>query len=657
MKYRPEIDGLRALAIIPVIFSHAGFSAFSGGFIGVDVFFVISGYLITSIILKEKRNGSFSLFAFYERRIRRIIPPLFTMLVASAMAAFFILTPTEMKRFSQSLVAVIFSSSNMLFWKTHGYFESSSDLKPLLHTWSLGVEEQFYLFFPLVFLFPWRDRSRRLPIIVLVLILCSFVTADVLVKTDPVFAFYNLMTRAWELLIGAFVAVLPRSQTENFCGERSNKDWRKIRAGILGLIGIVFIALPYFLYDNHTATPGKSVLIPTIGAALVLNYASGDNFVGKLLSVSPLRWIGLLSYSAYLWHQPIFAFARYTLGSYLNAGVFCLLIILVFVVAYLSYRYIEKPWRNQAVIGRRKGVMYLIGLASILFAFGVGGHVTKGYPDRLSSREREILGHFDNSLPEMKYYYSNKIDIAFRDDCSFYNNLAHRNGGATVMPLSTNLSVDCFSRKSLNSKVVFVWGDSHAQHLYSGLKKNMPADWEILQVASQDCHPRIVSEPSVENYCEHSNWFALTCIRNSRPNVVVVSQDRNCSVDNMNAIYAEMRKVGVGRVVFVGPSPRFLIPVPEVFLKTLNNDMFDPRKFIDKKILDEDLFLKTVLQTNDTYRYVSAVDCFKGIPDVVFVGSKSPNNLIIFDTDHLTPIGSDYLAKRALVEEITVGVQ
>jgi len=465
------------------------------------------------------------------------------------------------------------------------------------------------------------------------------------------------MTRAWELLIGAFVAVLPRSQTENFCGERSEKDWRKIRAGILGLVGIVFIALPYFLYDNHTATPGKSVLIPTIGAALVLNYASGDNFVGKLLSVSPLRWIGLLSYSAYLWHQPIFAFARYTLGSYLNAGVFCLLIILVFVVAYLSYRYIEKPWRNQAVIGRRKGVMYLIGLASILFAFGVGGHVTKGYPDRLSSREREILGHFDNSLPEMKYYYSNKIDIAFRDDCSFYNNLAHRNGGATVMPLSTNLSVDCFSRKSLNSKVVFVWGDSHAQHLYSGLKKNMPADWEILQVASQDCHPRIVSEPSGENYCEHSNWFALTCIRNSRPNVVVVSQDRNCSVDNMNAIYAEMRKVGVGRVVFVGPSPRFLIPVPEVFLKTLNNDMFDPRKFIDKKILDEDLFLKTVLQTNDTYRYVSAVDCFKGIPDVVFVGSKSPNNLIIFDTDHLTPIGSDYLAKRALVEEITVGIQ
>ncbi len=657
MKYRPEIDGLRALAIIPVIFSHAGFSTFSGGFIGVDVFFVISGYLITSIILKEKRSGSFSLFSFYERRIRRIIPPLFTMLVASALSTYFILTPTEMKRFSQSLVAVIFSSSNMLFWKTHGYFESSSDLKPLLHTWSLGVEEQFYLFFPLVFLFPWRNRSGRLPIIIFTLVLCSFVTADVLVKTDPVFAFYNLMTRAWELLIGAFVAVLPRRQIESFRGEISKKDWRKVSAEILGLIGIVFIALPYFLYDNHTATPGKSVLIPTIGAALVLYYASGDNFVGRLLSVSPLRWIGLLSYSAYLWHQPIFAFARYTFGSYLNAGVFFLLIILVFVVAYLSFRFIEKPWRNPALIGRRKGALYLIGLASILLAFGGAGHVTKGYPDRLSSRERDILGQFDNSLPEMKYYYSNKIDVAFRDDCSFYNTSARRNGGAGAMILSTNLSVDCFSRKSLTSKVVFVWGDSHAQHLHSGLKKNMPVDWEILQVASQDCHPRIVSEPSLDNYCEYSNWFALTCIRNSRPNVVVVSQDRNCSVENMNAIYAELRRAGVGKVVFVGPSPRFLIPVPEVFLKTLNNDMFDPRKFIDKKILDEDLFLKTVLKTNHTYRYVSAVDCLKNIPDVIFIGSNSPDNLIIFDTDHLTPIGSDYLAKHALVEEITGGIE
>lgn len=657
MKYRPEIDGLRALAIIPVIFSHAGFSAFSGGYIGVDVFFVISGYLITSIILKEKRSGSFSLFSFYERRIRRIIPPLFTMLVASALAAYFILTPTEMKRFSQSLVAVIFSSSNLLFWKTHGYFESSSDLKPLLHTWSLGVEEQFYLFFPLIFLFPWRDRSGRLPFLLLMLIIVSFVTAEVLVKTDPVFAFYNLMTRAWELLIGAFVAVLPPSQTEESHGQSSTKKSRNIKSGILGLIGIVLIALPYFLYDNHTATPGKSVLIPTIGAALVLYYASGNNFVGRLLGVSPLRWIGLLSYSAYLWHQPIFAFARYTFGSYLNEGVFCLLIILVFAVAYLSYRFIEKPWRNPAVMGRRKGAVYLVGLAGILFSFGVAGHVTKGYPDRLSSREREILGRFDNSLPEMRYYYSNKIDVAFRDDCSFYNTSERRNGGAGATTLSTNLSVDCFSRKSLTSKVVFVWGDSHAQHLHSGLKKNMPVDWEILQVASQDCHPRIVSEPSLDNYCDYSNWFALTCIKNSRPNVVVVSQDRNCSVENMDAIYAELRKVGVGRVVFVGPSPRFLIPVPEVFLKALNSEMFDPTKFIDKKILDEDVFLKTVLKTNDTYRYVSAVDCLKGIPDVIFVGSRSPDNLIIFDTDHLTPVGSDYLAKHALVQEITIGIQ
>ena len=657
MKYRPEIDGLRAVAVIPVILSHAGFPIFSGGFIGVDIFFVISGYLITSIILKEKRDGSFSLPAFYERRVRRIIPPLFSMLVVSAIVAYFTLMPTEMKRFSQSLVAVVFSSSNILFWKTHGYFEPSSDLKPLLHTWSLGVEEQFYFIFPLVFLFRKRRQCGNLSIIIMLLTLFSFIISEFIVKTHPAFSFYSLPTRSWEILIGAFIAVLPRNQNDGLDLEDSKMGIRRIRNEVLGLIGISCVLFSYIIYDNHTPTPSKSSLIPTIGAALILNYVRSDNLVGRLLSLSLLRWVGLLSYSAYLWHQPIFVFARYSFGSRLNSVGFGFLIVLVFIIAYISYRFIEKPCRDQVKVKRWKGGLSLIGVAGLLLAFGFAGNLTKGYPNRLSPKEKAIIEFFDNSLPEMRYFYTNKMDLAYREDCNFYDIAASKKGSATVIPRSTNLSVDCFTRKNPNSRVVFLWGDSHAQQLHSGLKMNMPRDWEILQVASSACHPQIVSESSPNNYCDYSNWFAVHCIINSRPDVVVVSQDKGYSLKNMNAIHNELRRIGVARVVFVGPSPRFLIAAPEILLKIMDDDLFDAKIFLDKNIIEEDLFLRKTLQLSDSFRYVSAVECFKMASQYICVGPISADNLIVFDTDHLTPKGSDYLAKHALVREITYGVK
>ena len=657
MKYRPEIDGLRAVAIIPVILSHAGFQMFSGGFIGVDIFFVISGYLITSIILREKRNGSFSLFSFYERRVRRIIPPLFTMMAASAVAAYTILTPSEMKKFSQSLVSVIFSSSNILFWRTHGYFEASSTLKPLLHTWSLGVEEQFYLIYPILFLFRWRDGSRKLSIIILILIACSFIFSEFCVKTHPSFAFYLLPTRAWEILIGALVAVTPQNQNDCSNVPIAKLNWRKLKALVFGSIGIVSILLPVFMYDDHTSTPGKNIIIPAIGTALIIHYANADNLIGRILGIAPLRWLGLLSYSAYLWHQPIFVFARYSFGSRLNSGAFLFIIVFVFILAYASYRFVENPWRNQKQINRSKGGLCLVGVASVLFVFGVAGHMTKGYPNRFSKRELDTLDYFNNSLPEMKYYYSNKIGIIYRDDCNFYNISAYKNGNSTAIPISTNLPVDCFSRKNPNSKVVFLWGDSHAQHLYSGLKKNMPDNWEILQVASSGCHPKIVSESSPNNYCDHSNWFALNAIKNSHPDVVVISQDFNNSLNNINSIYNELRKNGVARVVFVGPNPRWLIPMPEILIKTINSKTLDPIQFIDKNILEEDRFLKQAIQSSESLRYISAVDCFLEIPGYIFVGDNSVDNLIMWDTNHLTLVGSDFFAKQALVREITGTVE
>jgi peptidoglycan/LPS O-acetylase OafA/YrhL len=208
MKYRPEIDGLRALAVIPVMLFHAGFTTFSGGFVGVDVFFVISGYLISTTILTEKELGTFSLMKFYEHRARRILPALFTIMLVCIPFAWAWLLPIDMKRFSQSLIAVSGFASNILFFWTSDYFDIASELKPLLHTWSLAVEEQYYLLFPIMLLLTWKFGRKKISFLLLFLTIVSLIVAHVSSKNSPAFAFYLLPTRAWEILAGAIISFI-----------------------------------------------------------------------------------------------------------------------------------------------------------------------------------------------------------------------------------------------------------------------------------------------------------------------------------------------------------------------------------------------------------------------------------------------------------------
>lgn len=297
MKYRSEIDGLRALAVLPVIFFHAGFEIFSGGFIGVDIFFVISGYLITWIILDELAEGKFSIARFYERRARRILPALLCVMLVCVPFAWFWMLPSQYMDFSRSLIAVVLFISNISFWRESGYFAAAAEEKPLLHTWSLAVEEQFYVLFPIALMLLWRFGKRSLLSLIIAVAIISFGLCEFASRYYPIANFFLIPMRAWELFIGAICAFIHKESAQK-------KD------NLLSLLGLVCIIGAIFTYDEQMPLPSAYTAIPVIGTALIIVYGTAGSWVARLLSLRMFVVIGLVSYSAYLWHQPLFAFAR-----------------------------------------------------------------------------------------------------------------------------------------------------------------------------------------------------------------------------------------------------------------------------------------------------------------------------------------------------------
>jgi peptidoglycan/LPS O-acetylase OafA/YrhL len=342
LSYRREIDGLRALAVVPVLLFHAKFGFFSGGFVGVDVFFVISGYLITSIILNELQHEKFSFLSFYERRARRILPALFVVMLACTVLACLWMMPDELKNFGQSLVATTLISNNVLLAITSGYWKLASEFKPLLHTWSLGVEEQYYLIFPVLLVLAWKRIKTNIFTVMSIAFALSLVLSQYAVDRYPFVTFYALPTRAWELLLGAMAAVYLNNKGA-LPGNMAVKQFSSF-AGMLLIVGSIA------LFDEATPTPSLYALIPTVGAILIILYATEGTIAHRLLGNRGMVAIGLISYSLYLWHQPLFAFARIYLQSPPSQALYSALIAVAFLLAYGSWRLIETPFRKKTAI-------------------------------------------------------------------------------------------------------------------------------------------------------------------------------------------------------------------------------------------------------------------------------------------------------------------
>ena len=439
-RYRPEIDGLRALAVMPVIYYHAGFPGLPGGFLGVDVFFVISGFLISRILLNELHTGQFSLLAFYERRARRILPALFVMMALTWPLAFWLMPPDAFDIYQGSMWATSIFGSNVYFLNTNGYFQPAAELQPLLHTWSLAVEEQYYLVFPLLLAALYHWFRPFLIWIILGLVLLSFFICIWQFERSPEVAFYLIHTRAWELLAGVAVTLALNLKSSRIA---ALSKWREP----LGMVGLALIASGYMIAGEESPTPGLTTLLPVTGAMLALAHSNGNSLSGRLLSWAPLVGIGVISYSAYLWHHPLFAFAKLYDINEPSALVMIALTGFTFILAWLSYCLVERPWRDLSRFTRNEVFGAAIASIAILSAWGVLGDKLGVSTGRLS--QTEISTFFP---PISKAESCDWVAIANSDEIKV-----------------------CHFGKQDEPHPVILWGDSHAAALKDELHQNLLA--------------------------------------------------------------------------------------------------------------------------------------------------------------------------------------
>lgn len=647
-KYRPDIDGLRAIAVLSVVAFHAFPSLVKGGFVGVDVFFVISGFLISGIVFRGLETNNFSFLDFYTRRANRIFPALCIVLASSWIVGWFVLLADEFMQLGKHIAGGSVFISNFILRGEAGYFDNSADTKILLHLWSLGIEEQFYLIWPLMVWATFKTRLTALPLILLIGSI-SFALNITSVQTDPVGVFYSPQTRFWELLTGSFLAYITMNKDQLF------PTWRGASGpgirNLQSLTGITLLVTAFSLTTKDNQFPGWWALLPTTGAALVIAAGPFAWFNRVVLSNRLLVWFGLISFPLYLWHWPLLSFIYIIEGGAVTTATKILAVVIAVALSWLTYQYVERPLRFGGG-GNRKA----IALTVLITICGLAGYITyvnDGFKFRLSDRI-EFTEYFENSLPERKYFQTINIKENFRVDCDFYDAAQYLKGNATNIPVK-GINKNCYQKQLSDNKSLFIWGDSHAQQLYSGLKSALPKNWETLQVASSGCPASPDSpKPSQTNFCDQSNWFAIEQIKQLTPNVVIVGQNANHDPETLRRIVKTLKAAGVKRVILTGPTPHWTVDLPKTIAKSLWSHT--PRRTfigLDKSVLKNNTLLKNELGGSGAI-YADIIDLFCNEDGcTTYLGDDIKTGITSWDYGHLTPIASEYLAKNLLVKLIT----
>jgi len=549
--YRADIDGLRAVAVLAVLFYHADLHWMSGGYVGVDIFFVISGYLITSILKREIEQKRFTLAGFYERRFRRLLPALFVVVTATFVAGLILLHPRDLLDLGQSVIATALFSSNILFNLESGYFDGPALFKPLLHTWSLGVEEQYYIVFPLILIGLARFSAKAMNIGIVGLFVISLVMCIAFTANSPSASFYLLHTRAWELLAGSILAigVLPVMR-------------HKALLEAMALLGVVLICIAFFSFDKYTVFPGSAALVPVIGACLII--CSGERqvvgsvvatatIVSRCLGLRPIVFVGLISYSLYLWHWPLLVYANYLVIGPLSAVQTIVVMFAVLVLSFATWRFVETPFRYKALLPQRRSM--LSGAAAISVIMAVVG----------------LTVVFGNGLPQ-RYGYSSHIasDEAVRwkhwGVCQTQMNLR----------LTTQLG-PCRLGNESGDVSFFVWGDSHARsiapavHAYASqmtgsgeiaTRGGCPPLLDVYRPGIEACAEfndkvleYVLSKPDIQTVVLSARWslaYTGTRYKEELGNSVKLVERQLLSTNNSNSNVtnnAEVFKIGLERSV------------------------------------------------------------------------------------------------------------
>ena len=458
-KYRPDIDGLRAVAVLSVIAFHAFPSWVRGGFIGVDVFFVISGYLISTIIFENLDKGTFSFSEFYSRRIRRIFPALLLVLIACFAFGWFALLADEYKQLGKHIAAGAGFISNFILWNEAGYFDNSAETKPLLHLWSLGIEEQFYIVWPLLLWFAWK-RKFNLLIITIVVAIASFVLNIRSIEHDMVATFYSPQTRFWELLSGSLLAWVTLYKNDTFANVKLRKQEAdgKTLSNVLSFLGLLLLVYGFWRINKELSFPGKWAVIPVVGVILIILAGPNTWINRKILSNKIAVWFGLISYPLYLWHWPILSFARIVESEVPSRSIRIAAVVLSVFLAWLTYNLVERPVR----LGKA-GTVKVTVLVALMTIVGCVGHYTYK-KDGFSFRNQTLT----DNMNQLSY------DFPTSELC--------RKKRPYVR--------SCYESDTKHKTTILLIGDSHMEALTSGFKKlydNVGINYNILSVSSPGC--------------------------------------------------------------------------------------------------------------------------------------------------------------------------
>lgn len=640
LKYRADIDGLRAIAVLSVIFFHMSIPGFSGGFVGVDVFFVISGYLITANILKDIQSEQFSLTRFYERRIRRIFPALFPVLAFTIVVATFLFDPISLESFGKSIMATTLFVSNILFWRESGYFDARSITKPLLHTWSLAVEEQFYIFFPLLLILINRFRKKQYLQWILGICIISLIWSIYGVYTYPTSTFYLPPTRVWELLFGSLLSleVIPELKS-------------KIHRNIVSIIGLGLIVFSVSLYTDVTPFPGISALIPVMGTILIIYGGMGNtSIVTNLLSLKPIVFIGLISYSLYLWHWPLIAFSKYLVFRDLTLFEITGIILTSFLISVLSFRFIEQPFRgtNPIIPSRKKLFVFSVAVMTFFSLIGIVYHLTKGIP----SRKSEVKSYI------MDYKTDGQWINAGKDE-KIVDGL-HKGNIPPLIGVSGGIPS------------FLIWGDSHARSLFTSLsdmgKKYGLSGYIISKSGIMPLLGMCEYIPVGDSYAYKYNQYVIDFI-NDHPEIktVIIAGYWNYKVSLIDitgeykgiSSYSFLLRVGllrtVNTVLKMGRNVVLVSDVPKI--------KSDPNRIIYvSQRFNTEIDFKQIATTFDDYQKLNndVIMIFNEIekyPNVTIVHpesmffDKNGNSIVMsdkkilyMDTNHLSTEGSRFVS-------------
>jgi peptidoglycan/LPS O-acetylase OafA/YrhL len=634
LPYRADIDGLRALAVLAVVTFHLRAASLPGGFTGVDVFFVISGFLISSLILDAVERGDFSFAEFYARRIRRILPALITVLCAALVAGWFTLLPLDLVDLNKSILSGVLFVPNLQLWSEAGYFTRDANARPLLHLWSLGVEEQFYLFWPVVLIV----SKRTLPWIIALVAGASFVLNVLFIDRYPEAVFYFPLTRLWELLGGAFLAWRERRHPASAPGAGFDlpvrlREMLSLSGSALLLFGDIFI-------KSSFAFPGWWALPPVIGTMLMIAAGPHATINRYVLSNPVVVSVGLISYPLYLWHWPVLVFWRTATGG--KSPDVVLYLLAVVLLSWLTYRFIELPIRRRtSVFSRRAAVPALLGGGAVLALAGLAVIHLDGMPDRFSESLRPFLTYDYGARP------------AFDGECFLHP-------AATAGDWNESRCVE--AQGDPKTPLLVLWGDSHAAQLRPGLEEvRHERKFRIAQMTAAGCPPYVDFDMSRRPPCRDENDLFVRKIAQLQPDIVVISADwvqyEELRLGPFRASIAALQQAGIRHIVVVGPVPHWYSALPGVLLHIAMQNQQRVPSNVDPElqaIMPEAALRKLVENAGATF--VSAIEALCPANRCVTMTEYGPQYLTSFDGSHLTDPGSQLLVRR-IADQLFAGVE